>query len=193
MSLEKNFVVKTGTRVLTHEGFNAHEPDQMDMNVMHQLARDISSISKETEMGAVLVTSGAVGFGDAKKDLKRHTKNPDELVKIKQALAAYGQTRLMNQWGNAFHEAKPSRDVAQFLITHNNLTNPSERDDMLRTMGIVLEQGDVPVVNENDTVANREIRFGDNDQLASQLALSTGAEALIILSEVEGFCDKDPR
>lgn len=189
--MERLIVAKVGTNVLTRE-VKPGEPNRMDLNVMMDLARDIGDIRKETGHAVVLVTSGAVGFGNEKKDLKRKLAGIYDPVKVKQVLAAYGQRRLMDKWSYAFAQATPPRDVAQFLITHNNLADKSELADMLGTMGIVLEEGDIPVINENDAVAAKEIKFGDNDQLASRLAVAAGAEVLVLLTDVNGVSDKDP-
>lgn len=134
----------------------------------------------------IIVSSGAVAAGTRKMGLK---KRPVE-IKLKQAAAAVGQSSLMWAYEKSFnaHGLK----VAQILLTREGLSNRLMHINAKNTILTLLTHGIVPVVNENDTVATEEIKFGDNDKLASLVAQCTEADRLVILSDVDGLFDKDP-
>ena len=139
----------------------------------------------------VLVTSGAVGVGVNKLKLKERQKT----IKEKQAAAAVGQSELMHIYGKFFGEY--SHIVGQVLLTRDVVEDEHIRENVVNTFETLIENKVIPIVNENDTVAIDEIenivRFGDNDNLSAIVAGLVSADLLIILSDIDGFYDSDPR
>jgi glutamate 5-kinase len=173
----RRIVVKVGSAVLSNSDGLCHE-------VIEDLARQIDAVilgGREV----VLVTSGAIAAGRAR--LGRHGSTIAE----RQAAAATGQIELMRQWARAF-DAR-GRNVAQLLLTHQDLAERKRRLNAAHTIEALLATGVIPIVNENDTVAVEEIRMGDNDVLSSLVAGMVQAGLLIILSDVEGVLTGDPR
>lgn len=136
----------------------------------------------------VLVSSGAVALGRA--EVGQPPGDPTPRFG-KQALAAIGQPLLMSRWRAAFADA--GLRVAQLLLTHADLGDRGRFLHARRVAAELLDQGVVPIVNENDTVAIEELGFGDNDALAAQVAVAVGAELLVLLTEVDGLMTADPR
>ncbi|GBF56559.1 glutamate 5-kinase [Candidatus Phycosocius bacilliformis] len=135
----------------------------------------------------VIVSSGAVALGRGALGLP-----PGKLkLEEKQAAAAAGQVRLMAAWGEAFAPHKTA--VAQALVTPDDTERRRRWLNARATLDTLLACGAVPVVNENDTVATDELRYGDNDRLAARVAQMVGADALILFSDVDGLYDADPR
>lgn len=176
----KRLVVKIGSNILSgvKEG--------LDTRRVSHIAADISELN---EMGyeVVIVSSGAVAAGMKKLGLKR---KPDA-IKLKQAAAAVGQSSLMWAYEKSFSDF--GKKVAQVLLTREDLSDRKRYINSKNTLLTLLSYGIIPVVNENDTVATDEIRFGDNDTLASLVALLVEAEKLVILSDVDGLYRTDPR
>ena len=171
-------VLKIGSNILADEkGLNTRRISSIATNV-----------ARLTEAGheVIIVSSGAVAAGTRKMGLK---KRPVE-VKLKQAAAAVGQSALMWSYEKSFK--KHGLNVAQILLTREGLSNRSMHINAKNTILTLLSYGIVPIVNENDTVATEEIKFGDNDNLASLVAECAEAERLVILSDVEGLYDMDP-
>jgi glutamate 5-kinase len=135
----------------------------------------------------VVVSSGAIGSGLAPLGL---TKRPRDLA-TKQAAASVGQLALAHAWGSSF--ARYGRAVGQVLLSASDFARREQHRNAQRTLDRLRSLGAVAVVNENDTVATEEIRFGDNDRLAALVAHLVGADALILLSDVDGLYDGDPR
>ncbi len=135
----------------------------------------------------VVVSSGAIGAGIAPLGL---TKRPRDLA-TKQAAASVGQLALAHAWGTSF--TRYGRTVGQVLLSADDFSRREHHRNAQRTLDRLRSLGAVAVVNENDTVATEEIRFGDNDRLAALVAHLVGADALILLSDVEGLYDGDPR
>ena len=148
-----------------------------------------ASISRAQHQGhrVVLVTSGAVGLGCAVLGLERR---PVE-VQALQAAAAVGQGRLMGLYQDAF--AIRALTVAQVLLTRGDLASRRRYQNACRTLDHLLGWGVVPVVNENDTLATDELRFGDNDTLSALVAVATAADELILLTDVDRLYSGDPR
>jgi glutamate 5-kinase len=137
-------------------------------------------------LACVLVSSGAVGLG------RRALKLEGKLrLEEKQAAAAAGQSRLMRAWEDAFEAL--GLPVAQILLTPDETERRRRWLNARATLETLLERGAVPVVNENDTVATQELRYGDNDRLAARVAQMISADVLILLSDVDGLYDRDPR
>ena len=118
------------------------------------------------------------------------SERPDDIHQL-QAAAAVGQMGLIQTYESLF--AKHKIHTAQILLTHENLTNVDRYENISSTLDNLLELGTVPIVNENDTVATDEIKFGDNDTLAALVANLVGANQLIILTDQGGVYDADPR
>jgi len=132
----------------------------------------------------VLVSSGAVAAGLSSLGLK---ERPDDLS-ARQACAAVGQSKLMALYANEF--GKHGLTVGQLLLTHGDLDSRSRHANVRATLTRLLECGNVvPVINENDSVATEELRFGDNDRLSAEVAVLADADALVLLTSVEGLLD----
>jgi glutamate 5-kinase len=135
----------------------------------------------------LLVSSGAIAAGMAPLRLRRRPRD----LATQQAAASVGQGLLIARYTAAF--ARHGLGTGQVLLTADDLMRRSHYRNAQRTLDRLLELGIVPVINENDTVATEEIRFGDNDRLAALVAHVTRANALILLSDVDGLYDEDPR
>lgn len=169
-------VLKFGTGILTKP--RANTPDQ------RQISRLTSEVSTAVNAGhqCILVSSGAVGAGLTILGLK---DRPRDLPSI-QACAAVGQTRLMRLYEGAFR--RHQLHVAQLLLTHQDIDSRLRHRNARNTLHQLLSHKNViPVINENDSVAVDELRFGDNDTLSSEVAMLAEADLLIILSSVDGL------
>jgi glutamate 5-kinase len=175
----KRLVVKVGSGVLTRDA-------GLNLGVIASLARQISAqMSLEREV--ILVSSGAVASGMKKIGL---TRRPEKMPE-KQAAAAIGQAGLILEYERAF--AQYGINVAQILLTDNDLSNRKRFLNARNTMNTLLSWDVLPIINENDTVAVEEIKFGDNDSLSARVALLLEADLLINLTDIDGLYDKDPR
>ena len=147
-----------------------------------KLARQVAALRSEGR-AIVIVSSGAIALGRQRLGL---ASRPTDMAQL-QACASVGQSLLMRAWEDAF--APHAVPVAQILLTHADL---ADRERYLNARGAIdalIDLGAVPVINENDTVAVDEIRFGDNDQLAAMVATLIGADLLALLTDVEGLLD----
>lgn len=169
-------VVKIGSSSLTSPG-GGLDPVRVDALVDALAPRP----------GAVLVSSGAIAAGLVPLGL---TQRPRDLATL-QAAASVGQGLLVERYAASF--ARYDRRVGQVLLTADDVVRRSHYRNARRTFDRLLALGVVPVVNENDTVATEEIRFGDNDRLAALVAHIIRADALVLLSDVDGVHDDDPR
>lgn len=169
----RRVIVKIGTSVLERNG-------DLDPKVVDRLAADIARV-RAAGVKTALVSSGAIAAGMGVAGLK---KRPVAVEKL-QALAAIGQRRLMQIYDSAF--ARQNVPTAQVLLTWEDLGSRRRYDNTRRTIAEVLRLGALPVINENDTVATEEIRFGDNDQLSAMVAALFDADLLILLSDSNGF------
>lgn len=131
----------------------------------------------------IVVSSGAVGAG-----IGCIGHFPDSTTE-KQACAALGQVRLMQAYQRYLHPVA----VGQVLLTREDIESGQRRENLLKTFNTLLQWGAVPLINENDSVADDEIKFGDNDTLAARVACLIGADQLILLSDVDGLYTADPR
>jgi glutamate 5-kinase len=172
-------VIKVGSGVLTGE-------PGLDLSIIRSLARQISRLGSQG-VEVILVSSGAVASGMKKIGMKRRPMNIPE----KQAAAAVGQAGLMYEYEKAF-EAH-SRLVAQVLLTRDDIANRTRYLNARNTLRTLLSWNIVPVINENDTVVVQELKFGDNDNLAAMISQLMDADVCVILSDVEGLYEKDPR
>jgi len=173
-------VIKIGTSLLRGSA------GRTTAAVITDLATAIARAQARGEQIA-LVTSGAVGLGCVALDLARR---PGEVVAL-QAAAAVGQGRLMALYQDAF--AVRGLQVAQLLLTRGDLASRRRYQNASRTLEQLLAWGVVPVVNENDTLATDELRFGDNDTLSALVAVAARAEELILLTDVDRLYSGDPR
>ncbi len=173
-------IIKVGSSLLLKED---HGPD---LTFMKELVRDIAVLS-ERGMEVVLVSSGAIGMG--KKELG--TGKNFDAIPSKQALASVGQTHLMNLYYRFFQQYHIS--VGQVLLSAEDLSRRSSYLNARNTLLTLLKLKIIPVVNENDTVAVEEIKFGDNDTLSALVTGLVDADLLVILSDIKGVYTDDPR
>lgn len=150
------------------------------------LAEDVGSLRKQGA-DVLIVSSGSIALGAGALGMRE----PRRFLEQSQAAAAVGQIRL----AKAYEEALAPHGIAaaQILLTLDDSEDRRRYLNSRSTFAALLAQGVVPVINENDTVATDEIRFGDNDRLAAQVAAMTGADVLVVLSDVDGLYDRDPR
>ena len=154
-----------------------------------RLAGLVDAIEARMKAGSdvVIVSSGAIAAGIEPLGL---TKRPTDLA-TKQAAASVGQVALVNAWSAAF--ARYQRSVGQVLLTAHDISMRVQHTNAQRTLDRLRALHAVAIVNENDTVATNEIRFGDNDRLSALVAHLVGADALVLLSDIDGLYDSDPR
>lgn len=176
----RRIVVKVGTSTLTHPG------GQLNLLRIEKLVRELADLHNQG-IEVLLVTSGAIGTGANKMGLKKVPKTLPE----KQALAAIGQGALLHMYEKIF--AEYGKIVAQVLLTREDLDERIRYLNATNTLLTILSMQVIPIINENDTVVVEEIRFGDNDTLSTTVAGIVDADLLIILSDVDGLFDCDPR
>ena len=180
---KQRIVVKVGTSTLTHDS------GALDLRSMEHLVRTLSDLHGAGNE-VILVTSGAIAVGTAKLGL---AERPKEL-RMKQAAAAVGQCELMYTYDKLFTEY--NHTVAQVLLTAADIEDKMRRHNVETTLQRLLQLGAIPVINENDTVSTAEIAevstLGDNDTLASIVAVSVEADLLVLLSDIEGLYTADP-
>jgi glutamate 5-kinase len=175
----RRIVVKIGSRVLTTE------KNDLDRQRIAAIAAEISQLrSKGIEV--IVVTSGAVAAGRSMLGVDRPRTIPQ-----KQAAAAVGQPRLMNAYEEALGHF--AINTAQMLLTRDDLSDRQRFQNARATIDTLLSCDIVPIINENDTVAVEEIKFGDNDNLSALVTNLSESELLIILTDIDGFYDSDPR
>jgi len=172
-------VIKLGSNILTtDQGLNITVIRHLAMQV-HQLIEKGKQVS--------IVSSGAIAAGMRKLNL---TSRPTE-IPLKQAIAAIGQAGLIQEYEKAFDFF--DHKVAQVLLTRTDLSNRTRYLNARNTIRALLAWNVTPIINENDTVAVEEIKFGDNDHLSAMIALMLNADLLINLTDIEGLFNKDPR
>lgn len=176
----KRIVVKVGSSLVASRDLGLRA-DRID-----RLADALFTV-KQSGRDVLLVSSGAILAGIGKLGLTTYPKN----LPIKQAAAAVGQSRLMWAYEKAFE--RMGQKVAQILLTHQDLADRRRFLNARHTLTAILELGVLPIINENDTVSVEEIRFGDNDTLAGEVAHLIDADLLVILSDVDGLFTEDPR
>ncbi len=173
-------VVKVGSGVLSAG------TDRLDVAVIRRLAREIASL-KAGGRAVVVVSSGAILAGRERLGIKSRPAT----TLLKQAAAAVGQGRLMRLWDEAF--GRVGLAAAQILLTRDDFRDRPRYLNARNTIQELLRLGAVPVINENDTLAVEEIKFGDNDVLSALVAGLCGAGLLILLTDQEGLYSSDPR
>ncbi len=176
----QRIVIKVGSSTLTHE------TGALNLNRLDKLAQIISDLLNQNKE-VVLVSSGAIAVGVSKLKLSERPKSTQE----KQAAAAVGQGELMHLYSKFFSEY--GHMVAQILLTKDIFEEAPKRINVINTFESLLQKGILPIVNENDTVATDEIEVGDNDSLSALVATLIQADLLILLSDIEGLYEADPK
>jgi glutamate 5-kinase len=174
-------VIKIGTSSLTQGATG-----QLALSTIASLVETLSQLRHQGHR-VILVSSGAVGVGCARLGLSDRPRT----LSMKQAVAAVGQGRLMRIYDDMFTTL--GQPIAQVLLTRTDLVQRSRYVNSYRTFRQLLELGVIPVVNENDTVAVEELKFGDNDTLSAQVASLVGADWLFLLTDVDQLYSADPR
>ncbi len=172
-------VVKVGTSTLAHAG------GLLNIRRVEELCKVLSDL-KNAGNDIILVTSGAIGMGTGKLQLK---SKPTDIAG-KQAAAAVGQCELMYTYDKLFSEY--NHTVAQLLMTGDDFEHADRYNNFINTMNKLLEFSALPIINENDTVSTDEIKVGDNDTLSAMVAVSVKADLLILLSDIDGLFTSDP-
>ena len=178
----RTVVLKFGSALIAGTGGSGVRQDWMT-----GIAASVAGRLRAQGVRVVIVSSGAVALGRSVLGLK-----PGKLdLEQKQAAAAAGQTRLMVAWAGAF--APHAIPVAQALLTPDDTERRRRWLNGRATLETLLDHGAIPVVNENDTVATDELRYGDNDRLAARVAQMVGADLLVLFSDIDGLYEADPR
>ncbi|MBE9564157.1 MAG: glutamate 5-kinase [Proteobacteria bacterium] len=176
----KRWVIKIGSSLITDEGRG------LNTKAIQSWAEQIAKLRNDGKE-VLLVSSGAVAEGMARIGWK---KRPHALHEL-QAAAALGQMGLIQNFESCFK--KHNIHTAQVLLTHEDLSNRQRYLNARSTLKTLLELGAIPIINENDTVATDEIRFGDNDTLGALVSNLVEADTLVLLTDQQGLFDKDPR
>jgi glutamate 5-kinase len=175
----RRVVVKVGSALLVTNG-------RLNLDWLHSLAGDVAAMRRRGQE-VLLVSSGAIALGRGHLGLSTGRLKLEE----KQAAAAVGQIRLAHAWKEALEQYQ--LEIAQILLTFGDTEERRRYLNARNTLGTLLRLGAVPVINENDTVATAEIRYGDNDRLAARVAQMISADCLVLLSDVDGLYTADPR
>lgn len=179
--MAQTLVVKIGTSSLTQP-----ETGQLALSTIATLVETLSDLRRRGYQ-VILVSSGAVGVGCTRLGL---TERP-RTIALKQAVAAVGQGRLMRVYDDLFTTVQ--QPIAQVLLTRSDLVQRSRYVNVYNTFQELLRLGVIPVVNENDTVAVEELKFGDNDTLSARVASLVKADWLFLLTDVDRLYSADPR
>lgn len=186
MGLYQNrIVIKVGTSTLTNE------LGQSDLRTFDRLACVLADIQNRG-YEVILVSSGAIAVGTNKLNMKSRPTS----MRLKQAAAAVGQCSIMFLYDKFFGDY--DKTIAQILLNAEDMEQEEKKENLTNTFDALLEMGIIPVVNENDSVSYTEIEsedrlFGDNDMLSAVVAVLCRAKRLVILSDINGFYDSDPR
>lgn len=182
----KRIVVKVGTSTLTHE---SGAPNLRRMGRLARILADLRGMGHDV----ILVFSGAIAVGTSRLGLRERPKE----LRMKQAAAAVGQCQMMHIFDQFFGEYNQS--AAQILLTGDDVEDPCRREHLKGTFSALLQMGVIPVVNENDSVSSAEIEtghhkvLGDNDTLSAIVAKLCQADLLVLLSDIDGLYDADPK
>lgn len=183
MKDKKRIVVKIGSSSLQHA-----ETGDLDYTKLDVLVRELCDLRNRGK-DVVLVTSGAIAVG--RKAVMMGETGEENPIAVKQACAAVGQARLMMTYQKIF--AEYNQVAAQILMTKNTIVDNLNRYNAQNTFAELFKLGVIPIVNENDTIATYEIEIGDNDTLSAIVASLVEADALILLSDIDGLYTDDPR
>lgn len=176
----RRIVVKVGTSTLSYGA------GKLNLYRIDHLIREIADLHNSGKE-IIFVSSGAIAAGIGKMNL---AEKPDTIPE-NQALAAIGQGVLMHIYEKFFGEY--GQTMAQILLSKNDTVDAAARENSHNSLTKILEMGVIPVINENDAVATDEIRIGDNDNLSAHVAAMVDAEALIILTDIDGLYDGNPK
>ncbi len=174
-------VVKVGSHSLLHDATG-----RVDYTRLEKLVRQLCDL-RNRGLDVCLVSSGAIAVG--REAIGLHSR-PDALPQ-KQALAAVGQSRLMSIYQRLFSEY--SQMTGQVLMTKNTMIDHVSRKNAQNTFDALFSMGVIPIVNENDTISTYEIQFGDNDTLSAIVTALVGADLVVLLSDIDGLYDADPK
>ncbi|MBN1801942.1 MAG: glutamate 5-kinase [Candidatus Lokiarchaeota archaeon] len=180
LSNVKTIVIKVSTQLITDGKARIYE------DKISKLVKEVSEIVLEGR-SVVIVSSGAIGCGLARLGLINRPKD----FKMLQALASVGQIALMSTYQNEFN--KYGLNIGQILLTADDTKDAKRRSNVRNTLEVLLEKNIVPIINENDSVAIEELRHGDNDTLSALVATLLYVDLLIILTDVNGLYDKNPK
>ncbi|NLX30780.1 MAG: glutamate 5-kinase, partial [Deltaproteobacteria bacterium] len=175
----RRVIVKIGSGVLTGT-------EGLDRDIIQQLVDEMAELIRRG-YHIVIVTSGAIASGKHRMGISGKLKSMPE----KQACAAIGQSRVMRVYSNAF--GRHDLYVAQILLTMDDLTDRKRFINVKNTLSTLMEWNVIPIINENDTVAVDEIKFGDNDHLAAMVANISEADLVISMTNTEGLYDRNPK
>jgi glutamate 5-kinase len=176
----QRLIIKFGSGILTNPKGNT-----LDRRQFTRLSAEVAALVKKGHE-CLIVSSGAVAAGMSALGLAERPRN----LSARQACAAVGQTRLMQLYATMF--ARHGLNVAQLLLTHSDLDSRARHANARNTLQHLFERRNVvPIINENDSVAVEELNFGDNDRLSAEVALLVGANALFLLTSVDGLLDAD--
>lgn len=173
----KRIVIKVGSAVL-------RENDELAIKRLNNLVDLISQLKKEKQLEVILVSSGAVAAGNTLLNLDKKE------ILNRQALAAIGQPLVMKHYKKRFREH--GLKCAQMLLVADDFDSRKRSENAKGVMEILLKNNIVPILNENDVIANEELLFGDNDQLGAHSAHYFNADLLVILSDIDGYYDSNP-
>ena len=177
---KKRIVFKVGSSTITHE-----ETGALNLIKLERFVRILTDLHNQGK-DIIVVSSGAVAVGRKALGLAKRPETTEQ----KQACAAVGQSRLMTVYQKLFQEY--NQKTAQVLMTKYTIVDDQCRHNARRTFEELLKYGTIPIVNENDTVATDEIEFGDNDTLSAIVAAVSGADLLVLLSDIDGLYTDDP-
>ena len=173
-------IIKIGSSILIDKKGNIRK------KWLNEFSKDISQLIKDKKK-IILVSSGAIALGCKKLKIKKNRLK----IEQSQAIAAIGQIELMNIYKNTFNLHKIK--ISQILLTLDDTEQRRRSINAKRTLDNLLTMGIIPIVNENDTTATSEIKYGDNDRLAARVTQIIGADCLILLSDVDGLYTKNPK
>jgi len=180
MGEARKIVLKFGSNTL------AATDGRINPVILDEFAAQIADLVKSGKQ-IVVVSSGAQAAGLSTMDKWARKKD----IHYRQALCAVGQVELMKAWGRAFE--KTGLHIAQILLTQEDFADPIRTLNMRNTLFTLVDEGVIPVINENDTVSVAEIKIGDNDTLAAQSAILWSADLLILFSDIDGLYTKNPK
>jgi glutamate 5-kinase len=176
----RKIVLKFGSNTL------AGKEGKINTSLLEEFAEQIADLTKKGKQ-VIVVSSGAQVAGLSTMGRLALKKN----IHYKQALCAVGQVELMSAWGRAFE--KSDLHVAQILLTRDDFGDANRTLNMRNTIFTLLDEGIVPIINENDTVSIEEIKIGDNDTLAAHTSMLWSADLLILFSDIDGLYTKNPK
>ena len=178
MKNSKKLIIKIGSSLLTNSSGGIRK------SILKNVVEDIFWLIKNKKE-VIIVSSGAISLGKLKLNLHDLSLNES------QAVAARGQIELMTAWKNEFKKYK--KQVAQILLSPSDIKNKKSSKNAMATLENLLNFKCVPIINENDTTSTDEIKFGDNDILAAQIAVLINADHLVLLSNVDGLYKEPPK